>query len=319
MKPVYSLIIVLLMLVVGGVIVMQGDPEEKVGLSGVMELVGDAQRTALKPAMMATRVSAAEEMELGRRLAGYMSFGGGRNSDSEEIKKTEAYIKRLGSSLLGSLSRKEIKYEFHLINAEMVNAFAMPGGQIFVFKGLVDFVESEAEFASIIGHEITHVDARHCIESFQAEMAAEKVAGTILGNDRWLAGMAMRYASRIIQGGYRQYQEFEADARGLKFSTDAGYDPSAAEKVMQRLGEKYKDEKKTKKASDPVAELHNAVKTAAGSYFRSHPPTSDRVERLRRQASQYTGNQKFYIGRENLKQRLTRKQREISEEFTLPR
>jgi len=319
MKPVYSLIVVLVMLVVGGIIVMQGEPDEKVGLSGVMELVGDAQRTALKPAMMATRVSAAEEMELGARLAGYMSFGHGRSSESEDFKKTEAYVKRVGHSLLGSISRKEISYEFHLIDAEMVNAFALPGGQIFVFKGLVDFVESEAELASIIGHEITHVDARHCIESFQAEMAAEKVAGAVLGDDRWLAGMAMRFASRIIQGGYRQFQEFEADARGLKFSTEAGYDPSAAEKVMQRLGEKYKEEKIRSKASDPVAELQIAVKTAAGSYFRSHPPTPDRVERLRRQASQNTGSRKFYIGKENLKQRLTRKQQEIPEEFTVAR
>jgi predicted Zn-dependent protease len=319
MKPVYSLILVMLMLVVGGIIVMQGEPDDKVGLSGVMELVGDAQRTALKPAMMATRVSAAEEMELGARLAGYMPFGGGRVSESDDFKNTEAYIKRLGRSLLGSISRKEISYQFHLIDAEMVNAFALPGGQIFVFKGLVDFVESEAELASILGHEITHVDARHCIEAFQAEMAAEKVAGSVLGDDRWLAGMAMRYASRIIQGGYRQFQEFEADARGLKFSTEAGYDPSAAEKVMLRLGEKYKEESRPGKAADPVAELQVAIKTAAGSYFRSHPPTPDRVERLRRQASQHTGGRKFYIGAENLKQRLTRLQKEIPEEFTAAR
>jgi len=319
MKPVYSLIIVVLMLIVGGIIVMQGEPDDRVGLSGVMELVGDAQRTALKPAMVVTRVSAAEEMELGVRLASHISFGHGSDQESEDFKKTEAYIKRLGRSLLGSISRKEINYDFHLIDAEMVNAFALPGGQIFVFKGLVDFVESEAELASILGHEITHVDARHCIESFQAEMAAEKVVGTVLGDDVWLAGMAMRYASRIIQGGYRQYQEFEADARGLKFSTEAGYDPSAAEKVMQRLGEKYKDETPPRKASDPVAELTVAVKTAAGSYFRSHPPTPDRVERLRRQASQHTGAEKLYVGRDNLRQRLTRLQKEIPEEFTAAR
>lgn len=319
MKPVYSLIVVMLMLIVGGIIVMQGDPEEKVGLTGVMELVGDAQRTALKPAMMATRVSPAEEMELGNRLAGYMSFGSVSSSDSEELKAIELYVKRLGRSLLGSISRKEINYEFHLIDSGMVNAFALPGGQIFVFKGLVDFVESEAELASILGHEITHVDARHCIESFQAEMAAEKIAGSVLGNDRWLAGMAMRYASRIIQGGYRQFQEFEADARGLKFAVDAGYDPSAAEMVMQRLGMAYGGETKPEKASDPVAELKIAVKSAAGSYFRSHPPTVDRVERLRRQASQHTGKKKFYVGKENLKQRLTRFQKEIPEEFKAAR
>lgn len=316
MKPVYSLLVVLLMLVVAGVIVMQGEPDEKVGLSGVMELVGDAQRTALKPAMMATRVTPAEEMELGRRLAGQMYFRRSSDNADEAFRKTEQYVKRLGQSLLAGRARKEIFYEFHLVDEGMVNAFALPGGQIFVFRGLVEFVESEAELASILGHEIAHVDARHCVELFQAEMAAEKISGPLLGNTKWLARIGMRLASRIIQGGYQQYQEFEADARGLKFAADAGYAPDAAEKVMARLGEKYQETKMQPKASDPVAELQIAIKTAAGSYFRSHPPTPERVERLRKLASSQIGKRKFYMGRENLKLRQTRDQNQIEAEFT---
>ena len=316
MKPLYSLMFVLLMMVVGGIIVMQGDPEEKVGLSGVMELVGDAQRTAVKPAMMVTRVTAAEEMELGRNLAAQMAFGGYSKTDAEELKKIEAYVKRLGQSLLGSISRKEIVYEFHLVDLGMVNAFALPGGQIFVFRGLIDFVESEAELASILGHEIAHVDARHCVEMFQAEMAAEKLTGPVLGNNKRLAELAMRLASRIIQGGYRQYQEFEADARGLKFSVAAGYDPGAAERVMAKLGATYQEMKAPPtKAANPVEELQNAVKTAAGSYYRSHPPTPDRVERLRIIVSRQTSKKKFYIGKENLRLRETRTQKQLDSEF----
>ncbi|MBU1109941.1 MAG: M48 family metalloprotease [Candidatus Riflebacteria bacterium] len=316
MKPVYSLLAVLLMLVVGGIIVMKGEPDNKVGLSGVMELVGDAQRTALKPAMMVTRVTPAEEMELGRSLASQMHFGHSSGTKRKELKEIEEYINRLGQSLLGNISRKEIVYEFHLINRSMVNAFALPGGQIFVFRGLVDFVESEAELAAVLGHEITHVDARHCIEMFQAEMAAEKITGPILGNSKWLGGMGMRMASHIIQGGYRQYQEFEADARGLKFSVEAGYDPKAAEKFMARLGENFEKTESQIKASDPVEELQIAVKTAAGSYFRSHPPTPERVKRLQALGSQQTGKQKFYIGKENLKLREIRAQKPLDNEFT---
>ncbi|HAE38860.1 MAG TPA: hypothetical protein DCG57_09505 [Candidatus Riflebacteria bacterium] len=315
MKPVYSLLAVMLMLVVAGIIVMRGEPDEKVGLSGVMELVGDAQRTAVKPAMMATRVTPAEEMELGRRLAGQMYFRRKPDNDDPAFKKAEQYVRLLGRSLLGSIARKEISYEFHLIDEGMVNAFALPGGQIFVFRGLLEFVESEAELAAIIGHEIAHVDARHCIELFQAEIAAEKIAGPILGGSRSLAGIGMRLASRIIQGGYQQFQEFEADARGLRFAADAGYAPGEAELAMARLGMMFKDEKRPSKASDPVAELQGAIKTAAGSYFRSHPPTEERVERLHKLASSQFSKKKFYVGKENLKLRETRAQNEIATEF----
>lgn len=314
MKPVYSLIAVLVMLIAAGVIVMLGNPEEKVGLSGVMEVVGDAQRAVVKPAMVLTRVSPEEEMRLGRRLAGYMHFAQQREH-KKEFAETESYVKRLGKRIARGVKRSEIKYEFHLIDGEMINAFALPGGQIFVFSGLVDFAESEAELAMILGHEITHVDARHCIESFQAEMAAEKVASSVLGNDRWLAGFAMRLASRVITGGYRKIQEFEADAFGLQLAVKAGYDPQAAERIMQRLGDRFKEEKNYQKAADPVAELNAAIKSAAGSYFHSHPPTIDRVDRLRRLASQNSGKKRYYVGKENLKIRLTRMQKQITAEF----
>lgn len=316
MKPVYSLIIVAVMLVAAGILVMMGDPEQKADLSSVMELVGDAQRTATKPMMMATKISAREEQELGRTLAGQMYFGSGKGETDLELMR--AYVQRLGASLLGEINRKEIEYTFHVIDYDEVNAFALPGGQIFVFSGLLKFVESEAELAYILGHEIVHVDARHCIESFQAEMAAQKIAGPLIG--KWLVQRATQFATMIITGGYRKFQEFQADADGLRYAIAAGYDPSAGEKAMQRLGERFGTRVSRKKARDPLDELGKSVIVAAGSYYTSHPPSSERVDKLKAmRLNLQDKGKKYYRGCENLKQRKTRATLPLEAElFNLP-
>ena len=302
------------MLILAGIVVMQGDPDDNVSMSGVMELVGDAHRSAVKPAMVATRVSIAEEQEVGNRLANQMHFWSS-NNDSEEFNLRQAYIEKVGNSLLKGLARPEIKYSFHLIDQSMVNAFAIPG-HVYVFNGLIDFVESEAELAVILGHEIMHVDARHCIELFQAEMAAEKITGPILGNSKWISRIGMRIASRVIQGGYRKFQEFEADSGGLSMAVAAGYDPRAGETVMKRLGEKFGDKKPASKAKDPVEELRRAVFTAAGSFYSSHPPTHERAGRLHTIGNRLTikGNA-YYRGVENLKQLQTKQQMLLDSEL----
>lgn len=307
----YSLIIVTVMLLAAGLIIVLENPEQEASLSSVMEIVGDAQQSATKPLMLGTKVSAEEEMRLGKRLAAGIHFGRGANSES--FKEREAYVKRLGRSLLGGIRRKEIKYEFHLIDHDAVNAFAIPGGQIFVFNGLLDFVESEAELAYILGHEITHVDARHCIELFQAELAAAKVGGALF--DNFLAKIAMRFATNVITGGYRKFQEFEADKGGLHFAVLAGYEPMAAEKVMKRMGEKFDRTRAPRKAKDPLTELGKSVAIAAGSYFHSHPPSHERVAKLlAARVKMYDSNKSYYRGKENLKRLRTRAQVMLSEE-----
>lgn len=315
MKPAYSLIIVAIMLIAAGILVMMGDPKQKADLSSVMELVGDAQRTATKPMMMATKISDKEEQALGKELAERMYFGSGKGEADLELMRE--YVQRLGTSLLSGINRPEIEYTFHVIDHDVVNAFAMPGGQIFVFSGLLKFLESEAELAYILGHEIVHVDARHCIESFQAEMAAKKIAGPLIGS--WLVERASQFATMVITGGYRKFQEFQADTDGLRLSIAAGYDPSAGESAMRRLGERFGVRDSGKKAKDPLAELGKSVIVAAGSYYTSHPPANERVEKLKAvRLNLQEKDKKYYRGRENLKQRKTRATLPIETELVSP-
>jgi len=311
-KNVVSLIVVAAMLIAAGLIIVLDAPHQQADLSSVMELMGDAQKTAVKPLMMGTKVTAAEEMALGKKLVQNIYFRSS-SQKSAEFKKTEEYVKRLGKSLLPSIQRKDIEYDFHLIEYDAINAFALPGGQIFVFTGLIDFVETEAELATILGHEITHVDAKHCIELFQAELAAKKIAGPVL--DNFLGQIAARYATMVVTGGYRKFHEFEADAGGLKLAVQAGYEPAASEAVMNRLGQRFDRYHNSRKAKDPIAELSKSILVAADGYMRSHPPTVERVSRLQSlRVKMHDRSRKYYRGRENLKQRKVKESLRLVEE-----
>ena len=158
--------IVLALLAAGAVLATRGTADPDVSLSSLVELWSDALRDADQVGMKLTRVSDAEEMRIGSDLA--------RGITETEDEADTAYVKAVAQPLLAHVRRQGIHYEFHVIESPQINAFALPGGQIFVMRGLLDFVDSEAELAAVLGHEISHVDLRHCIERYQYEAKLEK-------------------------------------------------------------------------------------------------------------------------------------------------
>lgn len=284
--------IALLLLILGsGVGVMVGEMDEAVGLESVMEVWSDVMRDVDQFGLQLTRVSAEEEMRLGREL-----------TRSLEIDETDdqwaGYIQCVGDSLTPYVHRPEIKYEFHVISYEMPNAFAWPGGQVFVTTGLLDELETEAELAAILGHEMSHVDARHCIELFQYEMAISELGiGRIAGD--------VEFLHRIVTVGYSKYQELEADLQGLRIAIQAGYDPQAAMDVMNRVLSRF-DPWQVGPAEQPVNEVLQAVGEALRDYSRTHPYTADRVQRMHELIGRYQdklADEPLYHGRENYQQR----------------
>ena len=138
------------------------------------------------------------------------------------------YVNAVGQSLVPYVRRTGISYQFHVIDSAEVNAFAVPGGQVFVFTGMLRFLKSEAELAAILGHEISHVDLRHCIEKYQYELAARRVGLDGIGQ------LADR-ARLPITIAYQKNEEIEADAQGARLSIQAGYDPSVAPVLFSRI------------------------------------------------------------------------------------
>lgn len=302
-KP-YGLAIVLVAALGCGAAVWLGEMQTDVSLSSTSEIWGDLLRDADQFGFQLTRLSDQQEMELGNRLAAAMLAN--RATDPA----WETYVSQVGATLSPHLRRQGIQYRFHVLQAPIVNAFALPGGHVFVFTGMLEFLHSEAELASILSHEMSHIDLRHCVEMYQYQAAFEIVG---VGE----MGQAVELIRRITARGYSKYQELEADAQGFRLAAQAGYNPEAGVVTFLRMRQVF-GEPARPAARTPVGELASAVVTEMGSYFQSHPPTTERMRRLEalvaRNRKQFSG-QRFYEGIENYQRRVPRTQQEFPHEL----
>jgi predicted Zn-dependent protease len=294
--------VVLTALLLGGGAVWLGEIDDSSSLSSAMEVWGDVLRDVDQFGLSLTRVSDQREMQLGRELASYWS--------SEVGDRTEwtPYVTAVGQSLTPHLRRQGIQYEFHVVQSPWVNAFALPGGQIFITTEMLAFLQSEAELAAILGHEMAHVDQRHCIEQFQAQIALEH-----LGIEQ--AAKLAETPRQLLAAGYRKYQELEADAAGLRLAVAAGYDPEAVVLPFERLRRRF-EEAELSTYQEPVSEVGGSLATALGSYFETHPPTAERISRLRQLIAQqrpWRETTKYYVGAENYRRRIARSQQKFEE------
>jgi predicted Zn-dependent protease len=295
---------VLSILILGGVAVLPGEIEQDVSFSSVLEIWGDILRDVDQFGLKLTRVSDREEMQVGKDISGMVSAR--ERQDTHSAK----YVSAVGQALVPHVKRTGIQYEFHVIEAGwMVNAFALPGGQIYVTTGMLEFLRSEAELAAILGHEISHVDLRHCIEHYQYELTLKKVGARPVGQ-------LAEIARRLVALEYGKYQELEADAHGMRLSILAGYNPEAGPAVFDRLKRHFR-EKAAPKVKTPVGEILQALGDVAESYFRSHPPSAERMRRLDGLVAknrERLAGKLFYVGVENYRQRIPRSQKEIPSE-----
>lgn len=251
---------VLFLMLLCGAAVSLGQLDPNVNLDSAREIWADVLRDADQFGLHATRVSAAKEMQLGAEMASQDNWGQENGEDGK-------YVDAVGRLLTPYLNRTGIVYHFHVIRSPETNAFALPGGQIYVLTGMLDFLQSEAELAAVLGHEMSHVDLRHCIERYQYELALGKAGGLV------------ELAHGLAAIGYTQYQELEADASGERLAIEAGYDPDAAAAVFKRMEVKLGDAD-APRAITPAGELGQAVEGAIGSYFRTHPTSEERYRQL---------------------------------------
>jgi predicted Zn-dependent protease len=167
------------------------------------------------------------------------------------------------------VQRQAIRYHFYLRNdRNFVNAFALPGGQIVVGRGLLELIENEDELAVVLGHEIAHVDNRHAIARLQYELASRKI------------GLREIYqlgkpAVEIFEAGYTKEEELEADRVGLSFAVAAGYSASGGVSLMKRF--EQLEPNNARRANSPVEEFAQVPFDALQEYFRMHPSAVERI------------------------------------------
>lgn len=175
-----------------------------------------------------------EEIKLGRQSAPEMisEFGG-----VSQDKKLRNYVEQIGSRIVSATEAENSPYQFQfhvLADNKTVNAFALPGGQIFITTALLNKLKTEDQIAGVLAHEIAHVINRHSAEHIAKQ---ELTQGLIQATDIASGdpGMLSRFVGNMINMKYGREDELESDSYGVKYLIQAGYNPEAMIDVMQAL------------------------------------------------------------------------------------
>jgi predicted Zn-dependent protease len=239
------------------------------GPAAVLYMVADTEQELTRMPVSFTRMSDEQEIRIGDRLA--RSYGW-RESDgtSPEFKEVESYLTLVGSRLVPYAHRK-LPYKFHYIaDRSFVNAFALPGGHVYVGAGLLGPMDSEDELASVLGHEMEHIDHYHCAERVQQEQALRRIP---------LGGL-IAIPVEVFEAGYSKDQELEADREGTRLAVQAGYSANGAIRMFETFGRLYQEYQI--RARTPQEELSDVAQQTIAGYFRSHPLPSERIEQIQK-------------------------------------
>jgi len=173
-----------------------------------------------------------------------------------------AWLDRMGQTLVGHSARQNIPYEFKVIDTGMVNAFAAPYGHIYVTRGFLDFADTEDEIWMVVGHEIGHIVHRDSIKSFKRSLIWS-ILNAVLTSESQTAGDIAGIGLGLMSLRYSRIDEYEAGDMGTELSYRAGYDPHAGSVFFDRL----------------MSKVEGGRPSSWEVYFMTHPPTERRIER----------------------------------------
>ena len=235
-----------------------------------------------------------QELAIGEKNYGpyRQAQGGDYTADPELV----AYVQEVGERI-AAVSDRPLPYEFQVVNDDSPNAWALPGGKIAINRGLLLELESEAELAAVLGHEVIHAAARHSAQSLQRDLflqGALVVAGVALADSDYaeLGMLGAGVGANLTKSHYSRDAEREADLYGMRYMVRAGYDPAAAvglQKTFVRLAEE--------KRQDWLSGL-----------FASHPPSQERVDNNTRELA-VLNNPGGETGRERYQRKIARLKR----------
>lgn len=312
MKPRYiALILGLVGCVLAiGFVMVGGNPRDRVSLDSVSEIGEGLFHSVHKVGGLLTAVSSKEEMEIGDKIH-RRAFG---SSDKEGLEASPIgrYLNEVGSRLAEHLKRKDIRYKFHIVEGYQPDAFAAPGGHVYVTVGLLMAVRSESELAAIMGHEITHVDARHCIGVIQYKIKTDKILGT---DQDTLADAGY---SLLLRPAYSEVQEAEADVGGVYLAYESGYHPHGIIHAFERIEKSELAGAYKGMSVTPVDDTLKAIAGMVGRYFASHPGALDRIDKIKKYIAENNlikPDSRFYVGRKNYDEKISYKQKRYKEEF----
>lgn len=194
----------------------------------------------------------------------------------------QEYVNRVGQRLAKNSHRPGLQYHFTVVDSPEVNAFALPGGYIYITRGILPYLDSEAELAAVLGHEIGHVTARHAVKQYTAAAAANigvQIASVFAPEINTPAGYNLvNVTGNALLSGYGREHELEADKLGSEYLAKTGYDPHAMTGVLSEL-------KEQEQFDIEEARIEHREPRAYHGLFASHPDNDTRLQEVVARAS----------------------------------
>ncbi|HEY9855351.1 MAG TPA: M48 family metalloprotease [Stenomitos sp.] len=172
------------------------------------------------------------------------------------------YVASVGAKLVNQSDRTDLDWRFYVVQSDQVNAFALPGGHVFITTAALRNLKSESELAGVLGHEIAHVEKRHSVKQLQKTLLAQGIAIAALGDQSAGVQVASQLAIGIAMNGYSRSNEEEADLRGAELAYQAGYDPKGLVHFFETLKQVHPDSPEWM------------------AWVSDHPQTGDRIEHV---------------------------------------
>ena len=244
--------------------------EAPVGPEAFLYFLADTQRELTRLPVSFLPLSDQEEIKTGDRLAKFYLEGELSSSPDNETQAIEGYVQRVGARVAANAHRK-LPYKFHYLpNYDFANAFALPGGHVFVGAGIMLLLESEDGLAALLGHEVEHIDHRHCAERVQIEAALRKIP----------LGELVELPVEVFTAGYSKDQELEADREGTRLAVAASYSPRGALQLFEAFQRIHQEQERRPRS--PQEELSKVAEQTLEGYFRSHPLPAERIAQIQR-------------------------------------
>lgn len=196
----------------------------------------------------------------------------------------QRYVSEIGRRLVKASHRPQLQYHFLVVDSPEINAFALPGGYIYITRGILAYLNSEAELAAVLGHELGHVTARHSVQQMSATTVAN-IGAALLGIfvpqlNNAAGDLAVNLFGGALLSGYGREHELEADRLGAEYLARTGYDPQAMVKVVGAL--------KSQEVFDAqVAQAEGRQPRAYHGVFASHPDNDTRLQQVVGEAARY--------------------------------
>jgi predicted Zn-dependent protease len=208
-------------------------------------------------------ISIEEEWQLGAQLSRDIA----RQVPLLNDAAAQAYITEMGQRIVRQSPMANLPWNFHIVRDNQINAFAIPGGHVYIYTGLINNADNASELAGVMAHEISHVVARHSTEQISRQYGISILAGLVLGQN---PNVLAELAAQIVAGGalarFSRSAEQEADRLGLGFMNNAGYNPRGMVTMFQEL-----------------LEHQRRQPSAVERFFSTHPLTQDRIRDVENQ------------------------------------